>query len=79
MRHVVAPMATHVWVSPKATAVVRTDGVVQHPHTVEAVANLALETVAVTPAQDPAQPRAALARLPQQPHHQQHLDLLSNA
>lgn len=46
---------------------------------VEAVANLALETAAATPAQDPAQSKAALARLPQQPHHQQHLDLLSNA
>jgi hypothetical protein len=79
MQHVVAPMATHVWVSLKATAVVRMDGVVRHPHTVEAVASLALETAAATPAQDPAQSKAALARLPQQPHHQQHLDLLSNA
>lgn len=79
MQHVVAPMATHVWVSLKATAAVRTDGVVRHLHTVEAVASPALETAAATPAQDPAPSKAVLARLPQQSHRQQHLGLLSNA
>jgi hypothetical protein len=46
---------------------------------VEADARQASETVAVTQAQDPSPSEAALARHPQQQHHQQHLDLPFNA